>query len=41
VRAWQVAEVTPALLKTDRRHPARVLGVNLQALQSPANSWLP
>jgi hypothetical protein len=41
VRAWQVAEVTPAFLKTDRRGPAQTLGVDLRLLQSPANSWLP
>ena len=41
VRSWQITEITPTRLKTDRRSPGAVLGVNLPQLLSPANSWLP
>ena len=39
VLSWESVEVTPAFLKTDRRDPFQVLGLNKNALPSPAAAW--
>jgi hypothetical protein len=41
VIAWFGTAVSPSSLRTDRRDPQVVLGVDTSKLKSPADSWLP
>jgi hypothetical protein len=40
VRSWQVVDIAPARLKTDRRNPFAALGVSKGNLRPPTQRWL-